>query len=254
MPRNIRAVVANNLFERVLYRAVYCLMSTVGFADALSQDGVKFLAASPETMLAPGTPTSVAEDIAKHIDDPAAMAKAVVKETMSTKYGIGGQTYKPAAAMDVLDLDPDKMATMRTAVKTLDHALTSEVKHSGSHKPPSSTTQTPLTAWCASIKANCRGTPIALYDTFASDTRLSNDVRSAAATASKAVGDLVLAHSESKGFEPFGGADYRDAVGPTVHFATTPGQLDPWSPKMSETHTAFYKEVGAAKLDHALLG
>jgi hypothetical protein len=49
------------------------------------------------------------------------------------------------------------------------------------------------------------------------------------------------------------GADYRDAAGPTVHFATNPGQLDPWAPKVSETHTAFYKEVGAAKLDRALL-
>ena len=61
----------------------------------------------------------------------------------------------------------------------------------------------------------------------------------------------MLAHRESHGFEPFDGADYRDAVGPTVHFATTPGQLDPWAPKISETHTAFYKEVGAAKLDNA---
>jgi len=78
-------------------------------------------------------------------------------------------------------------------------------------------------------------------------------VRTAAANASKAVGDLVLAHGESHGFAPFDGADYRDAVGPTVHFATSPGQLDPWAPKVSETHTAFYKEVGAAKLDHALL-
>jgi hypothetical protein len=191
--RGIDGVIANQ-----------CLMSTLGFADALSQDGVKYLAASPETMLAPGTPTSVAEDIAKHIDDPDAMAKAVVKDTMSTKYGMGGATYKPTAAMDVLDLDPKKIATVRDAVKTLDHTLTSEV-------------------------------------------------RSAATAASKAVGDLVLAHAESKGFEPFGGADYRDAVGPTVHFATDPKQLDPWAPKISETHTGFYKEVGAAKLDHALL-
>jgi hypothetical protein len=43
----------------VLYEAVCCLTSTLGFADALSQDGVKFLAASPETMLAPGVPTGV---------------------------------------------------------------------------------------------------------------------------------------------------------------------------------------------------
>jgi hypothetical protein len=27
----------------------------------------------------------------------------------------------------------------------------------------------------------------------------------------------------------------------------------PWAPKVGETRTAFYKEVGAAQLDHALL-
>jgi hypothetical protein len=79
-----------------------------GVRDARSQDGVKRLAASPETMLAPGTPTSVAEDIAKNIDDPAAMAKAILKDTMSTKYGLGGETYRPAAAMDVLDSEFDQ--------------------------------------------------------------------------------------------------------------------------------------------------
>jgi hypothetical protein len=94
---------------------------------------------------------------------------------------------------------------------------------------------------------------IALYDTFAHDPRLSNDVRTAAANASRAVGDLGLAHKKSHGFAPFSGTDYRDAVGPTVHFATNHGQLDPWAPKVSQTHTAFYEEVGAGKLDRALL-
>jgi hypothetical protein len=209
-------------------------------------------------MLAPGTPTSVAEDIAKNIGDPVAMAKAVVKDTMGTKYGVGSLSYKPAAAMDVLDLDATKIATMRDAVKTLDHALTSDV---GKSDAAQSAVLEDANSVDGMVRFDTGKLPwhadrpaIALYDTFASDTRLSNDVRSAAATASKAVGDLVLAHGESKGFAPFGGADYRDAAGPTVHFATTPGQLDPWAPKVSETHTAFYKEVGAAKLDHALLG
>jgi hypothetical protein len=233
-------------------------MSTLGFADALSQDGVKYLAASPETMLAPGTPTGVAEDIASHLDDPAAMTKAIVTDTMRTKYGMPGMgSYTPAAAMDVLDLDPTKVSAMRTAVKALDHALTTAARKSED-------AQAAILDDARSVDGMVRfdqgklpwhadRPAIALYDTFAQDTRLSNDVRSAAATASKAVGDLVLAHKESHGFIPFGGADYRDAVGPTVHFATTPGQLDPWAPKVSEIHTAFYKEVGAAKLDHALL-
>jgi hypothetical protein len=235
-----------------------CLMSTLGFADALSQDGVKYLAASPETMLAPGTPTSVAEDIASHVDDPAAMAKAVVTDVMHTKYGMPGMgSYTPAAAMDVLDLDSKKIATMRDAVKTLDKALTTAARGSDD-------AQAAILDDARSVDGMVRfdqgklpwhadRPAMALYDTFAGDTRLSNDVRTAAATASKSVGDLVLAHAESRDFIPFGGADYRDAVGPTVHFATTPGQLDPWAPKVSETHTAFYKEVGAAKLDRALL-
>jgi hypothetical protein len=245
--RTIDGVVANQ-----------CLMSTLGFADALSQDGVKYLAASPETMLAPGTPTSVAEDIAKHIDDPGAMAKAVVKDAMGTRYGMPGMgTYKPAAAMDVLDLDPKKIATMRDAVKSLDHALTSEVRNSDSAQAAVLDDANSVDGMVRFDQGNlpwhADRPAMALYDTFAADTRLSNDVRTAAATASKAVGDLVLAHAESHGFAPFGGADYRDAVGPTVHFATSAGQLDPWAPKVSETHTAFYKEVGASKLDHALL-
>jgi hypothetical protein len=235
-----------------------CLMSTLGFADALSADGVKYLAASPETMLAPGTPTGVAEDIAKHIDDPVAMAKAVVRDTMGTHYGMPGMgSYTPAAAMDVLDLDPKKIATMRDAVKTLDRALTGEIRNSDSAQravlDDANSVDGMVRFDNGNLPWHADRPAIALYDTFAGDARLSNDVRSAAAGASKAVGDLVLAHGESKGFAAFGGADYRDAVGPTVHFATTPGQLDPWAPKISETHTAFYKEVGAAKLDKALL-
>jgi hypothetical protein len=244
--RSIDGVVANQ-----------CLMSTLGFADALSQDGVKFLAASPETMLAPGTPTSVAEDIAKHLDDPAAMAKAIVKDTMHTQYGMHGASYAPAAAMDVLDLDATKMATMRASVKALDHALTSAARSSDDTRDVIIDDARSIDGMVrfdsGALPWHADRPAIALYDTFAADSRLSNDVRTAAATASKAVGDLVLAHGESAAFDPFGGADYRDAVGPTVHFATSAKQLDPWAPKISETHTAFYKEVGASKLDHALL-
>jgi hypothetical protein len=245
--RRIDGVVANQ-----------CLMSTLGFADALSQDGVKYLAASPETMLAPGTPTSVAEDIASHIDDPAAMAHAIVKDTMHTHYGSPAGSYTPAAAMDVLDLDPQKVGAMRTAVKQLDHALTNAA---GGDDRTANAILDDANSVDGMVRFDQGKLPwhadrpaMALYDTFAQDARLSNDIRSAAADASRAVGDLVLAHGESHGFAPFGGADYRDAVGPTVHFATTPGQRDPWAPKVSETHTAFYKEVGAGKLDQALLG
>jgi hypothetical protein len=245
--RGIDGVVANQ-----------CLMSTLGFADALSRDGVKYLAASPETMLAPGVPTSVADDIARNVDDPLAMAKAVVKDTMGTRYGMPGMgSYGPAAAMNVLDLDPKKMATMRDAVKQLDAALTTQAKQSDAG---ASAILEDARSVDGMVRFDDTGLPwhadrpaIALYDTFAQDTRLSNDVRNAATAASKAVSDLVLAHKESTSFGPFEGTNYKDAVGPTVHFATSRDQLDPWAPKISETHTAFYKDVGAHKLDHALL-
>ena len=57
-----------------------------------------------------------------------------------------------------------------------------------------------------------------LYGTFASDGRLPEAVRGAARNAASAVAATVLAHRESGGFEPFDGADYSNAAGPTVHF------------------------------------
>jgi hypothetical protein len=44
-------------------------MATVAFSSSLSNAGVKYLAASPETMLAPGVPTSVAHDIAARMTE-----------------------------------------------------------------------------------------------------------------------------------------------------------------------------------------
>ncbi|MGB8797618.1 MAG: hypothetical protein WCC70_08720, partial [Candidatus Aquilonibacter sp.] len=69
--RSIDGVVANQ-----------CLMSTMGFADALSRAGVTWLAASPETMLSPGVPTGVADAIARNVNDPRAMAAGVVDTVM----------------------------------------------------------------------------------------------------------------------------------------------------------------------------
>ncbi len=40
-------------------------------------------------MLAPGVPTSVAHDIAANEGDPVAMARAVVRRTMTTRYDAG---------------------------------------------------------------------------------------------------------------------------------------------------------------------
>jgi hypothetical protein len=169
-------------------------MSTLGFADALSQDGVKFLAASPETMLAPGTPTAVAEDIANNLSDPVAMAKAVVRETMHTEYGMRGSHYAPAAAMDVLDLDAGKMSAMRSSVKALDHALATAARSADTRDiilADAKTIDGMVRFDSGNLPWHADRPAIALYDTFASDSRLSNDVRAAAATASKAVANLV---------------------------------------------------------------
>ncbi len=237
--RGVDGVVANQ-----------CLMATLGFADALSKVGVKYLAASPETMLAPGVPTSVADDIAKHIDDASAMAKAVVNTTMSTHYNAGpGMRFGPAAAFDVLDLDPKKIGAMEASVSTLNAALTNAAGHA-----------TQLAAIKSDAKhvdgmvrfPDGKGMPwqadrpaIALYGTLAADARLDASVRSAAAQAKNDVASLVMAHRESGSFAPFDGADYRDAVGPTVHFPIAPKQVDPWAAGgISETDNNFYKTVG----------
>src|SRR5579884_3122228 len=109
--RKVDGVVANQ-----------CLMASLGFADALSHAGVKYLAASPETMVSPGVPSNVADAIAKH-DDAKSMAKGVVGDVMRQKYGEDWQTWKPAAAFDVLDLDPAKMRSVEASVKALNDAI-----------------------------------------------------------------------------------------------------------------------------------
>jgi hypothetical protein len=244
--RNVDGVVANQ-----------CLMSTLAFSAALSHAGVKYLAASPETMLAPGVPSSVAHDIAAHPDDPVAMARAVVKHTMNAAYGTGsGDSFSPAAAFDVIDLAPDKIAAVESSVRALDSALTQAAHHrseraairedaraiGGMVRFPSGKSL----PWRADRPA------IALYRTFAQDGRLEQSVRSAAKQAAAAVADTVLAHRESDDFAPFSHADYSDAAGPTVHFPLTPRQIDAWAPDMSETDNAFYAAVGARELSTVL--
>jgi len=74
-----------------------CLMDTMGFADALSHANVRFLAASPETMLAPGVPSDVAHAIASHENDAGAMAKAIVREQARDR-GLGRRSVIAQAA------------------------------------------------------------------------------------------------------------------------------------------------------------
>ena len=244
--RRIDGVVANE-----------CLMGTLGNIAALSRAGVRYLAASPETMLAPGAPTSVADAIARNLDDPEAMAKAVVGKVMHTRYELGdGERFGPAAAFDVFDLEPVKVREMEHAVHGLNAALDDAAQHRSLRaivredaRAVDGMVRFPGSAglpWHADRPA------IALYDTLASDGRLPAIVHEMAREARDAVAHLVLAHGESDGFEPFEGADYSDAAGPTVHFPLTKRQIDAWAPDVSETDTAFYKRTGADALTRTL--
>jgi hypothetical protein len=242
--RGVDGVVANQ-----------CLMDTMGFADALSHAGVRYLAASPETMLAPGVPSGVAHAIAAHENRPDAMAKAVVNDVMRTKYDAGEiGSFGPAAAFDVIDLDPAKILRADAAIKRVNDDVAAEaskpgVRHvvredaraiDGMVRFPQRGDDLP---WHADRPA------IAFYDTIASDGRLDDTLRGDARATERAVRDLVLAHRESDDFKPFGGADYSDAVGPTIHLPTSRAQIDPWaSAGVRETDNAFYRRVDEGKM------
>jgi hypothetical protein len=233
--RKVDGVVANQ-----------CLMATVAFSSALSHAGVTYLAASPETMLAPGVPTEVAHDIASHLGDPGAMAKAVTDTTMDKTYGPRSGGFAPAAAFDVIDLDPKKTAAVAAAIKALDATLTSAASDRSHARGVDGMVRFPegdTMPWRADRPA------IALYQTFSEDGRLSPQVRAAALHAENAIAATVLAHRESSDFAPFNDADYSNAYGPTVHFPVARNQVDAWAKNgISETDNAFYKSVGAADL------
>src|SRR5579884_2443197 len=206
--RKVDGVVANQ-----------CLMASLGFADALSHAGVKYLAASPETMVSPGVPSSVADAIAQHAGDPQAMGDAIVGSVMKQKYGADDQAWSSAAAFDVLDLDRAKMRAIEGSVKTLNDDIASRKDDKseiaairqdakaveGMVRFPEATRDMP---WHADRPA------IALYDTIASDGRLDPALREAAKNASSAVRNIVVAHKESGNFKAFDGSDYTDAAGP----------------------------------------
>jgi hypothetical protein len=242
--RNVDGVVANQ-----------CLMDTMGFADALSHAGVRWLAASPETMLAPGVPSGVAHDIAAHQSDSTAMARSIVRDVMQTKY-FGA--IRPAAAFDVIDCAPDKIRTAETAIKALDDGLVAAARDRstrGAIRQDIGATDgmvrfsasTPDMPWHSDRPA------MAVYGTIAADGRLSNEVRAQARVAASAVENLVVAHRESDGFAPFDGSDYSDAAGPTVHLPLSQRQIDPWRNKgISETDNAFYRAVDGDRLAGAI--
>lgn len=244
--RKVDGVVANQ-----------CLMASLGFADELSHAGVRFLAASPETMVSPGVPSNVADAIAKNGSNATAMARGVVKDVMHQKYGVDGQTWGPAAAFDVLDLDASKIRSVETSVKTLNDELAAHKKDRaeiaairqdaasvrGMVRFPEATPDMP---WHADRPAS------ALYNALARDSRLDPDLRGAAKAAAQSVASLVLAHRESRDFQPFDGSNYADAAGPTVHFPVTGSQIDPWAPHVSETHNHFFAATDAAAAERVI--
>lgn len=245
--RSVDGVVANQ-----------CLMDTMGFADALSHAGVRYLAASPETMLAPGVPSGVAHAIASHENDASAMARAVTSDVMRTKYDAGDfGGFGPAAAFDVLDLDPAKIGQAEKAIKRLNDDVASQAA-AGSLRSAVREDARAIQGMVRFPHGNelpwrADRPAIAFYDTLASDGRLDDQIRSDAGAARAAVSDLVLAHRESGGFEPFGGADYSDAVGPTIHLPTSQKQIDPWaSAGVTETDNAFYRKVDEGKMTGVL--
>jgi hypothetical protein len=243
--RTVDGVVANQ-----------CLMSTLGFASSLSHAGVAFLAASPEVMLAPGVPSTVAHAIAQNGDDPKAMAKAVVATTMKQKYGLGDQSYGAAAAFNVLDLAPEKIATMESAVRSLNDTIATSAKADPNVR---SAIRADVKSEDGMSRFDDTNMPwhadrpaLAVYGKLAADAQLPDALRQAASNAKAAVGDLILAHSESRAFGPYDDASYKDAVGPTTHLPTSKAEVDPWAPQVSETSTAFFKTTHGSRLDSAL--
>ncbi len=242
--RTIDGVVANQ-----------CLMSTMGFADALSRVGVKWLAASPETMLSPGVPTTVADAIARNVNDPAAMATGVVDTVMRTRYtDPSGESFGTAAAFDVLDCSPGKIANAERAIKAFNDAVAGDTTNRGAIRRDIASvggmvrfsSATPDMPWHADRPA------IAVYASIASDATLPAQLRADARAAADATRALVMAHKESRGFGPFDGSSYADAVGPTIHVPLSSKQVDPWAPKISETNNAFYDTVDQAKFVRAV--
>lgn len=208
-------------------------------------------------MLAPGVPTNVADAIAQHTDDPHAFASGIVNDVMHEQYGVDGPQWHPAAAFDVFDLDPGKMRNIEGAVKALNDGIAGAASDRAQVAAIRDDARavdgmvrfkdaTPDMPWHADRPA------VALYSTLASDTRLTPQLRSAAAHAADTVGDIVLAHRESTRFTPFDGSSYTDAVGPTVHFPISKPQIDPWAPGVSETGNRFFRETDAAAAERVV--
>jgi hypothetical protein len=208
-------------------------------------------------MIAPGVPSAqVADELTRA---GSSWPGAVVDATMRARYGSQSDGYHPAAAFDVFDLDPAKVARVRSAVAAFDDAVAAMPKRGAGADALHD-----VKADVGSVRGMARfghssGMPwhadrpaIAVYDGLAADARLPGAVRHAAADASAAVKALVLAHRESGAFAPFG-SSYADAAGPTEHFPTTRNAFDSWADQgVSETHNGFYDAVDGREFAKAV--
>ncbi len=176
-----------------------------------------------------------------------------------TKYDAGGlRRFEPAAAFDVLDLNPSN--SMRWNVRSgFERRRWERRPHARACAASCARMRGQSTAWCGFRKANqtCRGAPIARQSRFITRWRRmdvstrDSAVMLRAPRARSAI--LVLAHRESDDFAPFGELDYSDAVGPTVHLPTSRRQIDPWaSHGVVETDNAFYRNVDQGEMTRAL--
>lgn len=224
-----------------------CLMASLGFEASLSRAGVHYLAASPETMLAPGAPSAkIADALTRGGDWP----QAVVDATMDERYRISGDVYHPAAAFDVLDVSPDKIDRVRGALRSFNDAVAALPRSSAGVE-----TVRGIRADIRSVRGMVRydhGADLpwhadrpaeAVFDAIAADSRLDANLRNKAAGVASAVRDSVVAHGEAGMFAPFR-ASYADSAGPTAHLPLTRRQYDPWADQgVAETSTAFYDDV-----------
>ena len=224
-----------------------CLMATLGFADTLSHIGVRYLAASPETMLAPGVPSAAFADTLTHGDG---WAQDAVDVTMRARYGSGAGAYHPAAAFDVLDLDATKIANVRSTISGFNSEVSS-LRHERGGQEELREIRSDVKSvrgmvrfdHSADMPWHADRPAITVYETVADDARLPDALRGAAKAAAEAVASLVLAHKESADFGPFH-ASYSDAVGPNIHAPITPHSYDAWADQgVIETHNGFFDAV-----------
>ncbi len=206
-------------------------------------------------MIAPGVPSAkVADVLTKGEPD---WADRVVDATMDARYG--SQPYHPAAAFDVLDLNADKIAAVRSAVGKLNKDVAA-LPRSGDGA-----------AWLKDVRSDFRSVTgmvrfdhsadmpwhadrpaEAAYNAVADDVRLPDQIRKAAHDASEAVSATVIAHRESADFGPFH-ASYADAVGPTAHLPVNRKSYDEWAQGgITETHNDFFDAVHGRNLARAI--